>query len=100
MQLEGKLFWESESIDNNKNIAHYFKNLSIDMDNDCTTGFESFHIKFEQFHISIDQSYNSKSKSVVDTLADNAFQYRITLSDETVFPITPASYIFNSFTDL
>lgn len=35
----------------------------------------------------------------MNALANNAFKHRITLSDETVFPVTPASYVFNSSTD-
>lgn len=38
---------EYEGIDNNKNIAHYFKNLLIDVDNNFTLKFKSFHIEFE-----------------------------------------------------
>ena len=39
--------------------------------------------------------------TVVNTLADNAFKHRITLSNKMVLPITVStSYLFNSSTDL
>ena len=39
--------------------------------------------------------------TVVNTLANNAFKYQITLSDKTILPITvPTPYLFNLSTDL
>ena len=90
---------EYEGIDDDEDIAHYFEDLSIDADNDCTLGSESFHMESEQFYISIGQLNNSESKSIINTLADNTFKHRITLSDETVLPTTLTPYVFNSSTD-
>ena len=39
---------------------------------------------------------SSESVITINTLADNAFKHQITLSDETVSPIIPAPYVFNS----
>lgn len=69
------------------------------MENDNILEPESFYIKSEQFYTSTDQLQSSKSLTVVNTLADNAFKHQITLSDITVSPITPASYIFNLSTN-
>ena len=53
----------------------------------------------KQFYTSIGQLNNSKSKTVVNTLADNAFKHRIILRDESVLPTTLTPYVFNSSTD-
>lgn len=90
---------EYEGIDDDEDIAHYFEDLSIDADNDCMPGFESFYTESEQFHTSIGQLHSSESLTVVNTLADNAFKHQITLSDKTVSPITLTPYVFNSSTD-
>ena len=90
---------EYEGIeDDDERVAHYFGNLSIDTKNDILEP-ESFYTKSEQFHTSIGQLQSSESLTVVNILAENAFKHRITLTDEAVFPITPAPYVFNSFTD-
>lgn len=61
---------------------------------------ELFYTMLEQFHTTIGQLQSSLSITVVNTLADNAFKYQITLSDETVSLITIlAPYIFNLSTD-
>lgn len=39
-----------ESVNNDENIAHYFKNLLIDKQNDYMLKFELFYIKMEQFY--------------------------------------------------
>ena len=44
---------EYEGVDNDENIAHYFEDLSIDANNDCTPGSESFYTESEQFYTSI-----------------------------------------------
>ena len=88
-----------EGIDNDEDIAHYFEDLLIDVDNDFTPTSKSFFTESEQFHTSIGQLNNSESKTVVNNLANNAFKYRITLSDETISPITLAPYVFNLLTD-
>ena len=62
-------------------------------------GFKSFYTESEQFHTSIGQLYNSKSQTIDNTSADNAFKHQIILSNETVLPTTLAPYIFNSSTD-
>ena len=88
-------------MDNNEGIAHYFEDLSIDIHNDYTPKptTESLYTESEQFHTSIGQMQSSKSITAVNALVDNAFKYRITLNNETVSPITPAPYVFNSSTD-
>ena len=74
--------------------------MSINTQNDNTPKPELFYIESEQFQTSFGQLKGSESITVVNTLADNAFKHRITLSDETVSPITvPAPYVFNSSTD-
>lgn len=88
-----------ENVDNDENIAHYFQNLSIDSDNNCMLGSQSFHPEFEQFQTSISQLHNSESKSVVYILADNIFKHRITLSDDTISSITSTPYILNLSTN-
>ncbi len=88
---------EYESVDDDEGIAQYFGNPSIDTHDDYTTEStsESFYIKFEQFHTSIGQLQGSESVTVVNTLADNAFQHRITLSDKTASLISSPPYVFN-----
>ena len=92
---------EYEGVDDDEGIAQYFGNLSIDTHDDYTTEStpESFYTESEQFHTSIGQLQGSESVTVVNTLADNAFKHRITLSDETASPISSAPYVFNSSTD-
>lgn len=90
---------EYKGIDDNKDIAHYFDNLSIDADHDYTPGSGSFHTESEQFHTSIGQLDSAESKTVINTRADNAFKHQITLSDKIVSPTTLSLYVFNSSTD-
>ena len=91
---------EYEGVDDDEDIAHYFGDLSIDTQNDNTPERESFYIGSGQFYTSFGQLEGSESMTVVNTLADNAFKHRITLSDKTVLPITvPTPYLFNLSTD-
>lgn len=86
-------WWWAYSLD--------FGNLLINTQNDNTPQFESFYIELVQFHTSFSQLKSSKSITVVNTLADNAFKHQIIWSNETVLPIiVSASYIFNLSTDL
>lgn len=66
---------EYKGVDDNEDIAYYFENLLINIDNNCTPGIESFYTNFKQFHTSIGQLHNSKSLIVVNTLANNAFKH-------------------------
>lgn len=45
------------------------------MDNYYIPRSKSFYIKFEQFYTLIDQQYNSKSKQIINIIADNIFKY-------------------------
>lgn len=92
---------EYQGVDDDEGIAHYFGDLSINTHDDYTPEptTESLYTESEQFHTSFGQLEDSESITIVNTLADNAFKHRITLSDETVSPITPTSYVFNSSTD-
>lgn len=64
-----------EDLDNNKDIAYYFEDLSIEIHNDYTSESKSFYTKSEQFHIFFDQLEGSGSITVVNTLADNTFKH-------------------------
>ena len=83
-------------VDNDKSVAQYFGDLSIDMQNDNSPEPESFYIESKQFHTYFGQLKGSEPIIVINTLADNAFKHQITLSDKTVLPTTvPVSYVFN-----
>ena len=70
------------------------------MQNDNTPEFESFYIYLEQFHTSFGQLKGLEFITVVNTFANNAFKYQITLNDKTILPITiSASYLFNLSTN-
>lgn len=90
---------EYEGVDNDKNIAYYFEDLSININKDYIPGSESFYTGSGQFHTSIGHLHNSKSFTVVNTLANNAFKHWLTLNNITISPTTFAYYVFNSSTD-
>lgn len=89
-----------EVILNDKNIAHYFADLSIDTENNFMPESQSFYMKSGQFHISFGQLERSESIALISILADKAFQHSIRWSDETVLIINvSASYVLNLCTD-
>lgn len=91
---------EYEVVDNNEILTHYFGDLSINIHNDFMLESKSFYTKLEQFHTALVRLEGSKSKIVINTLADNTFKYQIILSDETLPLINvPAFYVFNLLTD-
>ena len=62
--------------------------------------FKFFYTKLEQFHTTFGRQERFKSKTVVHTLADNAFKHQITLRNKTVPPINVSDpYVFNSSID-
>lgn len=63
-------------MDNNESIAHYFRDLSINVYNDYTPEptSVSLYTKFEQFYISVDQMQSSKSIIAINALVDNTFK--------------------------
>ena len=86
---------------NNERVAQYFRDLSINMQNDNIPKLESFHIESEQFHTFFGRLKGLKSIIIVNLLANNTFKHQIILSDRTVLPITVLDpYIFNLSTDL
>lgn len=90
---------EYKNVDNDENIVHYLKNLSILADNDYILRSESFYIEFKKFHTSIGHLYSSKSRLIINTLADNTLQYHIIPSDEIITFVTPAFFIYNLSTN-
>lgn len=76
------------------------RDLSIDMQNNNISELELFYIELKQFYTSISQLQSYKSLIIVNTLANNVFQYQITLNKKTFSLIIPALYIFNLSTDL
>lgn len=92
---------KDEDVYNDECIAHYFGDLSINTHDNYTLEptTKSLYIKSEQFHTLIGQLQDIEFITVINTLADTAFKYQIILNDETVSPISPASYIFNLLTN-
>lgn len=84
-------------MDNNKSIAHYFGNLSINVHDDDKTEptIELLYTESKKYYTSVCQMQNSESVTTVNALADNIFKYQIILSNKTIFFITLALYIFN-----
>lgn len=61
---------------------------------------ELCYTKLEQFYISFGSIKDFKSKTVINTLANNAFKYQSTLNKKTVLAKTiPTLYIFNLLTN-
>lgn len=90
-----------EGINNDEDLAHYLRNLSIDIHNNRMVEFKSFYTILEQFSTFFVQLKGSESKIVVNTLVDNTFKHQIILSNKTVPPITFfVPYVFNLSTDL
>lgn len=71
------------------------------MQNDNIPELELFYIELKQFYTFFGQLEGSKSITVINILAYNAFKYQIILSDKIILPINvPAPYVFNLSTDL
>lgn len=64
-------------MDNNKDIVHYFRDLSINVYNNYILELitELLYINFEQFHTSIGQIQGSESVTAINVLDDNIFKY-------------------------
>lgn len=76
------------------------RDLSIDMQNNNIFEPELFYIELEQFYTLISQLQSYKSLTIINTLANNVFQYQITLNKKTFSLVTLTLYIFNLSTDL
>lgn len=88
---------EYKSVNNNEDIAHYFEDLSINTYDDYIPELtnELLYTGSKQFYIPFCKLKASESVTIINILADNAFKYQVTLSNEIVSLITPAFYIFN-----
>lgn len=64
-----------QDVDNNKDIAHYFRDLLIDIYNDYILEFELFYTKLEKFHILISQIQSFESLTINNSLVDNFFKH-------------------------
>lgn len=62
---------------------------------------KTFDTKLKHFYILFSQLEEFGFIKIVNSLADNAFKYPITLSEKIILPIiVSASYIFNLLTNL
>lgn len=86
-------------VNNNKNIAYYFRDLLIDTHNDyiLNSKTELFYLKLKQFYIFIDQLQNPESFTIVNNFDNNTLKK---LSDKIASSILIVSYLFNLSTYL